>query len=100
MFLQNVIISEGVEGIKGDAFQNCINLKNVLLPKTINLIDYNTFNFCGDDLTLWVHKDSYAETYAKEYGGMYWQYRTINVTVSPIEKTTYKSRSYSYTRIY
>ena len=37
-FLASVVISEGIEGIGYDVFENCINLEKVTIPSSVNVI--------------------------------------------------------------
>ena len=91
--LTKIIIPEGIEEIEAQAFAYCNNLENVIIPKSVNNISFtqgdlgeNPFHGC-ENITIWIHKDSYAEKCAKEQK---LNYRSIEVNVS-IDKKEYKA---------
>ncbi len=45
--LKNIIIPEGIEEIETNAFKGCENLKNISLPKSIKIIDSKAFENCN-----------------------------------------------------
>ena len=69
--IKSVIISEGVEYIDWFAFYNCSALSSITIPSSIKKIGYAAFDGASDDLTIYCHRDSFAETHAKSYGLSY-----------------------------
>ncbi len=66
--LREVIIPKGVERIGWFAFAGCISLERVELPSSVSAISYGAFENCPATLTLRCEGGSYAEAYAKSYG--------------------------------
>ena len=69
--IKSVVISEGVEVIDWFAFSNCGELSSITLPKSIKQIGYGAFDGSPQSFTIYCHKDSFAEAYAKSYGLAY-----------------------------
>jgi hypothetical protein len=44
--LEELVMPEGIEILKGAAFEKCSNLKEVTLPATLTTIEYGVFNDC------------------------------------------------------
>lgn len=65
--LEKVTIGEGTEEIGKSAFAYCRKLNDITLPKSVSSIDERAFEYCGENLTLHVDKNSYAEYFAKAY---------------------------------
>ncbi len=64
--LTNIKIPNSVTYIGYSAFEGCTSLKSIFIPKSVTEIeDVSAFAYCND-LTLYVEKDSYAETFAQE----------------------------------
>ena len=57
-----------VSTIESKAFQNCNNLKTVLMPKTVTTIAEDAFTGCPDTIQLLVNNDSVAKLYAETNG--------------------------------
>ena len=53
-----------------EAFLSNYNLKEVTIPKSVDLIEQNVFNECPE-VTLLVHRGSHGERYARHNGLRY-----------------------------
>jgi hypothetical protein len=69
--IKSVIISEGVEYLDWFAFYNCKSLISITLPSSITKIGYAAFDGAPEGFTIYCHKDSFSESYAKSYGISY-----------------------------
>ncbi len=70
--LINVTIPEGIKSIGKLAFLDCNGLTDITLPQSLENIEPDAFNYCDPDkLTMYVKKDSYAESFAKDNN---WKY--------------------------
>ena len=69
--IKSVVISEGIEVIDWFAFSNCGELSSITIPKSIKQIGYGAFEGTHQSFTIYCHKDSFAEAYAKSYGLAY-----------------------------
>lgn len=63
--LENVVIGNGLASLYG-AFEGCTALKSIVLPRSMEMITYDTFEGC-DDLTIYGYADNYAETFAENF---------------------------------
>lgn len=45
-YLQNVVLSEGLDAIKSTTFEEDYCLTNVTIPSTVTSIEYNAFQYC------------------------------------------------------
>lgn len=45
-YLQNVVLSEGLDTIKSTTFEEDYSLTNITIPSTVTSIDYNAFQYC------------------------------------------------------
>ena len=64
--LTSIIIPSSVTSIENGAFFGCYNLTKIIIPYSVINMKNDTFEDCIA-LTVYGYKDSYAETYAKEY---------------------------------
>ena len=71
-----VKIPDGVTQIGACAFLNCAELKTAIVPASVVTIGDSAFDDC-DNLTIYGVKGSYAETYAKENGIPFVEYREL-----------------------
>lgn len=69
--LKTIDLPDGVTTISGHAFGGCSALQSIELPDSVTSIDDNAFVNCGDDFTLIVPENTYAEEYAKQSGLFY-----------------------------
>lgn len=69
--IKSVIISNGVEYIDWFAFYNCESLIAVTIPSSVSKIGYSAFAGASPSFTIYCHKNSFAENYAKSYGLSY-----------------------------
>lgn len=74
--LQGMIFPDGLTDIDMYAFSGCTGMKFVAIPPSVTYISNDTFTHAGNrdkilDITIKCMKDSYAESYAKEYGFKY-----------------------------
>lgn len=65
--LTSVTIGNSVTSIGSGAFFHCTGLTSIIIPESVNSIGINAFTECNDDLTIFGHEGSYAETYADNY---------------------------------
>lgn len=63
--LEKVVVENGVASLDG-AFSGCTALKSIVLPRSMDMITYDTFEGC-DDLTIYGYADNYAETFAENF---------------------------------
>lgn len=63
--IQEIELPESVESIGVDAFQNCIGLKYVTVPKSVTSMSDTVFKDVPN-VTMKVYKDSYAASYAEQ----------------------------------
>lgn len=118
--LSSIKLPEGITRIENQTFWNCSNLNYVKLPQSINSLGYGAFlgcnslssiklpenitniedrafEGCSSDLALYVIKDSYAESYAKDNGLKYKYFvacdHDYQVTIT--KATTNKDGTYS-----
>ncbi len=63
--LSNVYLSENLTTIGNYAFSACTALKNIIVPESVTSIGVNAFPITT---TIYGYLDSYAETYAEQYG--------------------------------
>ena len=45
-YLQNVVLSEGLDTIKSTTFEKDYSLTNITIPSTVTSIEYNAFQYC------------------------------------------------------
>ena len=66
---QGLISIEGINTLQmyNGAFAMCSSLKSVIIPESVKDMGSEIFLGCNPDLTLYVIKGSYAESYAKLY---------------------------------
>lgn len=62
--LIEVAIPNGVTSIGDSAFRICRNLSKITIPPSVTNISKNAFEDCSDELTIYLEKGSYADTYA------------------------------------
>lgn len=62
--LIEVTIPNGVTSIGDSAFRICRNLSKITIPPSVTNISKNAFEDCSDELTIYLEKGSYADTYA------------------------------------
>lgn len=65
LLFKTIPIPNGVTEIGDYAFYDCDSLTEITLPESVTKIGYKPFD---SDVTLYVPKGSYAETWAKENG--------------------------------
>lgn len=65
--LKNVVIKDGVKSIGREAFNYCTSLEKVEIPTSVSEIGSQVFNCC-EKVTVYAPTSSYAETYAKDNG--------------------------------
>ena len=65
-----IVLEEGIECIDEGAFMGCCSLKSIILPSSIKSIGKDAFFGCNN-VKMYVIKNSYAHTYASEYGFPY-----------------------------
>ena len=65
--LNSVIIPSGVKSIGTTVFYHCADLASVTIPDSVAAIGYEAFTGCVG-ATVYCHKGSYAETFAKSSG--------------------------------
>lgn len=65
--LEKVVIQEGVEKIGKRAFDECMKLKYIYLPESINDMEYDVF-LKSDNVIIHTPKGSYADLYARYHG--------------------------------
>ena len=62
--LIEVTIPNVVTSIGDSAFRICRNLSKITIPPSVTNISKNAFEDCSDELTIYLEKGSYADTYA------------------------------------
>lgn len=67
-FLQTIIISEGVEEIEDGAFEYCLKLNSVVLPKSIKHLGRGIFNGCDALHSVSFHLASLKTVYNDTFG--------------------------------
>jgi len=65
IFLRSVIILDGITRILEGAFKGCTSLSKIIIPESVTEIGYHTFDNCSK-LVIHTPKYSYAERYAKQ----------------------------------
>ena len=65
--LIEITIPDGVTSIEDSVFRICRNLKKITIPSSVTNISESAFEDCSEDLTIYLEKGSYAETYANKY---------------------------------
>ncbi len=63
--LANIYLPQNLTTIGNYAFSNCTALKNIIIPESVTSIGLNAF---PTTTTIYGYLDSYAETYAEQYG--------------------------------
>ena len=81
--LTSVKIPDGATQIGACAFLNCAELKTAIVPSSVVTIGNSAFGD-SDNLTIYGVKGSYAETYAKENGIPFVEYRELTDTSSGV----------------
>ena len=79
-YIKTVILPEGVEIIKGRAFDTCKNLHHIYLPNSLRIIGQNSFNMC-ENLRL----DSLPPNLKRIEYGAFWD--CCRITISKIPNT-------------
>ncbi len=69
--ISSVEIPYGIRRIEGYAFYDCTNLKKVIIPGSVTLIEENAFYRLPADFSLTVVENSYGHWYAQNYGIAY-----------------------------
>lgn len=78
--LTEVVLPDGTESIGYTAFAMCSALKSVTVPESVTDIGQGAFSGCPE-LTLYGCADSFAETYAQQFG---LPFETIGDTEKPV----------------
>ena len=65
---EQVVIPEGVKRVDWFAFYGSYRLRSVILPSSVNSIDYGAFELCSSALKFTCPANSYAARYAASYG--------------------------------
>ncbi|MBQ4530566.1 MAG: leucine-rich repeat protein [Lachnospiraceae bacterium] len=84
--LSSIELPESVTTIGNWAFSECYNLSSIEIPKSVTSIGDSAFDNCSN-LTIYCDVNSYAETYAKEWGIPY-QYKDGFTRPTPTDKLT------------
>ena len=66
-FIESVTLSEGIRELKALAFKNCNNIKRVVLPSSLEIIEDNSLPK-NTDVVYTVVKGSFAESYISSSG--------------------------------
>ena len=66
--IKEVVIPDGVTKIGWFAFQKCASLTSVTIPSSVTGIGYSAFPTATKSITIYCHKDSFAQKYAQSYG--------------------------------
>ncbi|MBR7092431.1 MAG: leucine-rich repeat protein, partial [Clostridia bacterium] len=87
--LTSVTIGNSVTSIGSNAFALCEKLTSITIPSTVTSIGESAFNG-SKNVTLWCHKNAYAETYAQqnEISYSYIKDTGTSATAKPTEKPT------------
>ena len=64
----SITVADGVQTIGDCAFENCLGVKEVIVPGSVREIWYYAFSGCEDNICIRCVSGSYAEKYAKERG--------------------------------
>lgn len=64
--LRQVVLNDGLEYIGSFCFSGCDSLKEIEIPASVTFIHNTAFFACAEDLTIIGEAGSYAEQYAKE----------------------------------
>ena len=96
--MSEISLWEGLEEIEDYAFNglDIDTINKIVLPKSLTKISDNAFKMYNgqyvipENLTLWVYKDSYSETYAKQNNISFRNIDPVNIEAS-ISKTNYKA---------
>lgn len=65
---EQVIVPDGVLSIGWFAFSGSYKLSSVILPASVNVIEYGAFELCSSSLRITCPAGSYAAKYAVSYG--------------------------------
>ncbi|MBE6662476.1 MAG: leucine-rich repeat domain-containing protein [Ruminococcaceae bacterium] len=65
--VESVVLHDGIRSLGWFAFSGCLGLKSVIIPSSVEKIEYGCFDGCPS-LTISCAKGSFAEKYAKSYG--------------------------------
>ena len=66
--LKTVVVSDGITKIGWFAFRDCPALSSVTIPSSVSSIGYSAFSSEGNSLTIYCHRNSFAQKYAQSYG--------------------------------
>lgn len=93
--LQKVILPQTIRTIEEKAFFNDKQLEEVYIPASVEKISKDAFGEC-ENLTLYVEKGSYAETFAKENKLPYKNYKPEELDYAPANGEGKAVRDKSY----
>ena len=66
--VEQVILPAGIQTVDWFAFYGSYRLRSVVLPSSVNLIEYGAFELCSSSLKFTCPSGSYAAQYAASYG--------------------------------
>ena len=62
--LTEVTFTDNVVAIEDEVFMYCVNLRKIVIPKSVKSIAYNLFTLAGDKACIYCFEDSTAHSYA------------------------------------
>lgn len=66
--LKTVVVADGITKIGWFAFRDCPALVSVTLPSSVTVIGYSAFSSDSTALTIYCHRNSFAQKYVESYG--------------------------------
>lgn len=98
--LAKIVLPQNLTAIGASAFWGCTSLKSVVIFDKVLSIGTNAFKYCHEDLTAYVVKNSFAESWVKSQESIKLAYRfvdSVKLSASALTLEAGASKSLTYT---